>query len=100
MAVGRAVPRLGEAARRYEEAWSEYHADRRSQGAPSSQAPAAVVLGVGWLPVRNASPPSPPPSSPHGNSAPSLTGGRGRSLPRGQDRCPAVAPRKGGSACG
>jgi len=46
MAVWRAVQRLGEAASRYQEALSEYHADSRSEGAPTSQAPAAVVLGV------------------------------------------------------
>ena len=46
MAVWRAVQRLGEAASRYQEALSVYHADSRSEGAPTSQAPAAVVLGV------------------------------------------------------
>jgi len=46
MAVWRAVQRLGESARRYQEALSAYHADSRSEAAPASQAPAAVVLGV------------------------------------------------------
>jgi hypothetical protein len=46
MAVWRAVQRLGEAASRYQEALSEYHSDSRSEGAPTSQAPAVVVLGV------------------------------------------------------
>jgi hypothetical protein len=51
MAVWRAVQRLGEAASRYQEALSEYHADSRSEGAPTSQAPAAVVLGVDGCPL-------------------------------------------------
>jgi len=46
MAVWRAVQRLGEAASRYQEALSEYHADSRSEGTPTAQAPATVVLGV------------------------------------------------------
>jgi hypothetical protein len=46
MAVWRAVHRLGEAAGRYQEALSQYHADSRSEGAPTSQAPKVVVLGV------------------------------------------------------
>lgn len=46
MSVWRAVQRLGEAAGRYQEALSQYHADSRSEGAPTSQAPEVVVLGV------------------------------------------------------
>jgi hypothetical protein len=46
MSVWRAVQRLGEAAGRYQEALSQYHADSRSEGAPTSQAPQVVVLGV------------------------------------------------------
>jgi hypothetical protein len=46
MAVWRAVQRLGESARRYQETLSEYHADSRREAAPASQAPAVVVLGV------------------------------------------------------
>jgi len=62
LSVWRAVQRLGEAAGRYQEALSHYHADSRSEGAPTSQAPEVVVLGVEWLPIRDASPPPPPPS--------------------------------------
>jgi hypothetical protein len=37
---------LGEAAARYSDALSQYHADSRSSGAPTQDAPSAVVLGV------------------------------------------------------
>lgn len=46
MTVWRAVQRLGEAAARYTEALSAYHADSRSQPPESSQAPDAVVVAV------------------------------------------------------
>ena len=44
--VWRATQRLGEAAARYSEELSQYHADDRSEGAPTQNAPAAVVLSV------------------------------------------------------
>lgn len=46
MGVWRVVQRLGEAAARYQDELSRYHADSRSVGAPMQAAPAAVVLGV------------------------------------------------------
>lgn len=46
MTVWRAVQRLGEAAARYTEALSDYHADSRSEAAENSQAPDAVVVAV------------------------------------------------------
>jgi hypothetical protein len=46
MTVWRAVQRLGEAASHYQEALSQYHADSRSEGAPTGEAPEVVVLGV------------------------------------------------------
>jgi hypothetical protein len=46
MSVWRTVQRLGEAAGRYQEALSQYHADSRTEGAPTSEAPQVVVLGV------------------------------------------------------
>jgi hypothetical protein len=45
MGVWRAVQRLGEAAGRYSDALSDYHADSRSQD-PITGAPEAVVLSV------------------------------------------------------
>jgi len=46
MGVWKVVQRLGEAAARYSDALSQYHADDRSEGAPTGGAPAAVVLSV------------------------------------------------------
>ncbi|HLF08890.1 MAG TPA: hypothetical protein VI789_06050, partial [Dehalococcoidia bacterium] len=46
MTVWRAVQRLGEAAARYTEALSAYHADSRSEVPESSQAPDVVVVAV------------------------------------------------------
>ncbi len=46
MAVWRVTQRLGQAAADYSEDLSQYHADSRSQGAPTAQAPATVVLSV------------------------------------------------------
>ena len=46
MTVWRAEQRLGEAAGRNQEALSQNHAQSRSEGAPPSQAPQVVVLGV------------------------------------------------------
>ena len=46
MSVWRATQRLGEAAARYDEELSQYHADDRSEGAPTQNAPSAVVLSV------------------------------------------------------
>ena len=46
MGVWRVTQRLGEAAARYSEELSQYHADDRSEGAPTQNAPAAVVLSV------------------------------------------------------
>ena len=46
MTVWRAVQRLGEAAERYSEALSAYHADPRSEGPPLPQPPGTVVVGV------------------------------------------------------
>ena len=49
MGVWRVTQRLGEAAARYTEEQSQYHADSRSQGkppTPGAQAPAAVVVAV------------------------------------------------------
>ncbi len=46
MSVWRAVQRLGEAAGRYSDAWSEYHAESRREGPPTHEAPEVVVLGV------------------------------------------------------
>jgi len=44
--VWKVVQRLGESAARYSEALSHYHADSRSQGPPTGEAPSAVVLSV------------------------------------------------------
>lgn len=46
MGVWKVVQRLGESAARYSDALSQYHADSRSEGAPTRDAPAAVVLSV------------------------------------------------------
>jgi hypothetical protein len=46
MGVWQVAQRLGQAAASYSEALSQYHADSRSQGAPTDQAPATVVLSV------------------------------------------------------
>jgi len=46
MGVWRVAQRLGQAAASYSERLSEYHADSRSQGGPTSGAPATVVLSV------------------------------------------------------
>jgi hypothetical protein len=46
MSVWRAVQRLGEAAGRYSDGLSQYHADSRSQDPPTDEAPQVVVLGV------------------------------------------------------
>jgi len=40
------VQRLGESVARYNEGLSQYHADSRSEGAPTQEAPPAVVLSV------------------------------------------------------
>jgi hypothetical protein len=46
MGIWRVAQRLGQAAETYRDQLSSYHADSRSQGAPTQNAPAAVVLGV------------------------------------------------------
>jgi hypothetical protein len=46
MGIGRVAQRLGEAAARYQDDLSQYHADSRSVGASTQAAPSAVVLGV------------------------------------------------------
>jgi hypothetical protein len=46
MGVWKVVRRLGESAARYSDALSQYHADSRSEGAPTRDAPPAVVLSV------------------------------------------------------
>ena len=46
MGVWKVVQRLGEAAARYSEGLSQYHADSRSEGASTREAPPAVVLSV------------------------------------------------------
>jgi len=46
MSVWNVVQRLGESAARYSEAMSQYHADSRSEGASTREAPPAVVLSV------------------------------------------------------
>ena len=44
--VWKVVQRLGESAARYSHELSQYHADSRSEGAPTQDAPAVVVLSV------------------------------------------------------
>jgi hypothetical protein len=46
MGIWRVAQRLGEATIRYQDGLSRYHADSRSVGASTQDAPAAVVLGV------------------------------------------------------
>lgn len=46
MGIWRVVQRLGGAAARYSDDLCAYHADSRSESAPSAQAPEAVVLGL------------------------------------------------------
>jgi hypothetical protein len=46
MGIWRVAQRLGEAAARYQDGLSRYHADSRSVGADTQAAPSAVVLGV------------------------------------------------------
>ena len=46
MGVWKVVQRLGESAAGYSEALSQYHADSRSEGAPTGKAPAVAVLSV------------------------------------------------------
>ena len=46
MGVWKVVQRLGEPAARYSEGMSQYHADSRSEGASSREAPPVVVLSV------------------------------------------------------
>jgi len=46
MGVWKVVQRLGESTARYSDALSQYHADSRSEGASTREAPPAVVLSV------------------------------------------------------
>ena len=46
MGIWKVVRRLGESAARYSDALSQYHADSRSEGVPTRDAPPAVVLSV------------------------------------------------------
>jgi hypothetical protein len=46
MGIWRVAQRLGEAAARYQDGLSRYHADSRSVGAPTPAAPPTVVLSV------------------------------------------------------
>ncbi len=46
MGVWRVTQRLGQAAASYSESLSQYHADSRSEGAPTDRAPATLVLSV------------------------------------------------------
>ena len=46
MGVWKVVQRLGESAARYSQGLSQYHADSRSEGASTREAPPAVVLSV------------------------------------------------------
>jgi len=46
MGIWKVVQRLGESAARHSEALSQYHADSRSPGAPTPDAPPVVVLSV------------------------------------------------------
>jgi len=46
MGVWRVAQRLGQAAASYSDGLSQYHADSRSEGAPTQAAPATVVLSV------------------------------------------------------
>jgi hypothetical protein len=46
MGIWRVTQRLGQAATAYQDQLSRYHADSRSEGAPTQSAPAAVLLGV------------------------------------------------------
>src|SRR2546425_7083533 len=46
MGIGKVVQRWGESAARHSEALSQYHADSRSPGAPTPDAPPVVVLSV------------------------------------------------------
>jgi hypothetical protein len=46
MSVWNVVQRLGESAARYSEGMSQYHADSRSEGASTREAPPVVVLSV------------------------------------------------------
>ena len=46
MSVWKVVQRLGESAARYSEGMSQYHADSRSEGASTQDAPPVVVLSV------------------------------------------------------
>jgi hypothetical protein len=46
MGIWRVAQRLGQAAASYSEAISRYHADSRSEGAPTRDAPATVLLSV------------------------------------------------------
>jgi len=46
MGIWRVAQRMGEAAARYQDGLSRYHADSRSVGADTQAAPSAVVLGV------------------------------------------------------
>jgi hypothetical protein len=46
MGIWKVVQRLGESAARHSEALSQYHADSRSEGAPTTEAPPVVVLSV------------------------------------------------------
>jgi hypothetical protein len=46
MGVWRVAQRLGQAAASYSDALSQYHADSRSEGAPTQAAPATVLLSV------------------------------------------------------
>jgi hypothetical protein len=46
MGVWRVAQRLGQAAASYSDGLSQYHADSRSEGAPTHAAPATVLLSV------------------------------------------------------
>ena len=46
MGIWRVTQRLGQSAANYSDALSQYHADSRSEGTPTGQAPATIVLSV------------------------------------------------------
>ena len=85
MGIWKVVQRLGESTCRYSEGLSQYHADSRSEGACTQNAPPVVVLSVdgSMLGMQVRAQRRRPPGV---RAASALAPGEGRSIPRGQNR--------------
>src|SRR5256886_15826116 len=93
---GRVGRRWGEAAARHSEALSQYHADSRSPGAPTPDAPPVVVLSVDGsmlgMQVRKQRR-----RRPGGGTPPPLPPGAEGQFPEGKNRGLPLPSRRGGT---